>query len=149
MRHNATTCISTSIYVWHIATFGNVCHIATSHCNIWKCLSHCNVTMFCRLQCYYVHNIMTLLCSPYFNTIFSSHCNVMCSSQCDFTMFGTFQCYYVQHIAKFRIFCHITTLQQPHNKILIIIIIIFLQFKQINWYISYLHGIGKTPSSEV
>jgi hypothetical protein len=101
----------------HIATFGNVCHIATSHCNIWKCLSHCDVTMFCRLQCYYVHNIMTLLCSPYFNTIFSSHCNVMCSSQCDFTMFGRFQCYYVQHIAKFGIFCHIMTLQQPHIKI--------------------------------
>jgi hypothetical protein len=63
------------------------------------------------LQCYYVHNNMTLLCSPFFNTIFSSHCNVMCSSQCDFTMFGRFQCYYVQHIAKFGIFCHITTLQ--------------------------------------
>jgi hypothetical protein len=29
-------------------------HICLSHCDIYLCLSHCVVTMFGRLQCYYV-----------------------------------------------------------------------------------------------
>ena len=45
-------------------------HICLSHCDIYLCLSHCVVTMFGRLQCYYVWHIAT-----YVFQIVTSQCN--------------------------------------------------------------------------
>ena len=117
--------IATSGSVHHIATWGNVFHIVMTgwcgthcdmylgslHCDMYLCVSHCDttihvattclfssdcdITMFCRLQSYYVHNIVTLLCSPYCNThhiamlCVRHSANLLCLVDFNVTMFNT------------------------------------------------------------
>ena len=68
----------------HIATFGNVCHIATSLCFV-----DCNVTMFITLWPYYVRHISTLYFHHIAMLCVHHSVTLLCLVDFNVTMFNT------------------------------------------------------------